>query len=130
MVVSRSAADRFWPGRSPITRQIAFNATPQQHPVVGEVNDTREVSLTTSPEPIVYVSMRRYAKLFHTMTLVVRGRGSEAVLVSTIRGVLRDIDPTLALYNVQAMTSIVDQSTSAWPQHELPRIPQLPLTND
>ena len=112
MVVSRSAANAFWPGRSPLDKQIAFNTQPTGYPVVGVVNDTRQVSLTTAPAPIVYVAMRRYARVFHTMTLIVRGRGSVASTVGTIRQVLREIDPTLPLYNVQTMDSIVDQSTA------------------
>ena len=112
IVVSRSAADAFWPGRSAIDRQIAFNINPTGYPVVGEVNDTRQTSLAISPGPIVYISMRRYARVFHTMTLIVRGSSSVEAMVATIRGVLHDVDPRLPLYNVQTMESIVDQSTA------------------
>lgn len=112
MVVSQSAAEAFWPGRSPLEKQIAFNVNPTGYPVVGEVNDTRQTSLAISPAPIVYVSMRRYARIFHTMTLIVRGSGSVDATVTTIRSVLREVDPKLPLYNVQTMASIVDQSTA------------------
>ena len=112
IVVSKSAADAFWPGRSPIDRQIAFNINPTGYPVIGEVNDTRQTSLAISPGPIVYISMRRYARVFHTMTLIVRGSSSVDAMAATIRGVLHDVDPRLPLYNVQTMKSIVDQSTA------------------
>src|SRR5262249_17441173 len=45
-------------------------------------------------------------------TVVVRSRGDVAATVSTVRGVLHDVDPMLSLYNVQTMESIVDQSTA------------------
>ncbi|HKW48100.1 MAG TPA: ABC transporter permease [Gemmatimonadaceae bacterium] len=112
MVVSKSAADAFWPRQTPLNREIAFNTQPNGFPVVGEVNDTRQASLTTAPAPIVYMFMRRYARVFHTMTLIVRGRGTVASTVGTIRDVLHEVDPTLPLYNVQTMESIVDQSTA------------------
>ena len=112
MVVSQAAAKAFWPGESPVDKQIAFNTQPAGFPVVGVVNDTRQASLTTAPAPIVYVSMRRYARVFHTMTLIVRSRGSVAATVATVRQVLHDIDPALPLYNVQTMESIVQQSTA------------------
>ena len=112
MIVSKSAADAFWPGQSPLDKQIAFNTQPNGFPVIGEVNDTRQTSLTTAPAPIVYLSMRRYARVFHTMTLIVRGRGTVASTVATIREVLHEVDPALPLYNVQTMESIVDQSTA------------------
>jgi ABC-type antimicrobial peptide transport system permease subunit len=78
------------------------------------VNDTRQASLATAPAPIVYLSMRRYARVFHTMTVVVRGRAGVdvATTVATLRSALHAIDPALSLYNVQTMESIVDQSTA------------------
>jgi len=112
IVLSKSAATAFWPGQPVTDKQLGFNVQPKTFPIVGEVSDTRQASLATAPAPIVYVSMRRYARLFHTMTLVVRGRGTTASTVATIRGALRDIDPALPLYNVQTMQSIVDQSTA------------------
>ena len=112
MIVSKSAADAFWPGQSPLDKQIAFNTQPNGFPVVGEVNDARQFSLTTAPAPIVYMSMRRYARVFHTMTLIVRGRGTVASTVGMIREALHEVDPALPLYNVQTLDSIVDQSTA------------------
>src|SRR5262249_16684464 len=84
------------------------------YPIVGEVNDTRQASLATAPAPIVYLSMRRYARVFHTMTVVIRGRPGVdvATTVSTLRAALHGIDPALSLYSVQTMESIVDQSTA------------------
>ncbi len=112
MVLSKTAADAFWPGQDVVGEQIAFNTQPNGLPIVGEVSDTRQQSLATAPAPIVYVSMRRYARLFKNMTLIVRGRGPIASTVTTMREALREADPSLALYNVQTMTSIVDQSTA------------------
>jgi hypothetical protein len=112
MVVSKSAATSFWPGQPVLGKQIAFNVQRDGLPIVGEVNDTRQTSLATPPAPIIYVSMRRYARVFHTMTLVVRGRGAVEATVATTRATLREIDPALSLYNVQTLESIVEQSTA------------------
>ena len=112
MVLSKSAADAFWAGQDVVGKQIAFNTQPNGLPIVGEVSDTRQQSLATAPAPIVYVSMRRYARLFKNLTLIVRGRGPIGSTVATMREALREADPSLALYNVQTMTSIVDQSTA------------------
>ena len=112
IIVSKAAADAFWSGRSPLDKEIAFNVTPTGYPVVGEAIDTRQVNLATAPAPIVYVSMRRYARVVRTMTLVVRSRADVAATVKTIRDVLHGIDPGLPLYNVQTLESIVDQSTA------------------
>ena len=112
IIVSKTAADVFWAGRSPLDKQIAFNVTPTGYPVVGEASDTRQASLALAPAPIVYISMRRYARVIRAMTLVVRSRADVAATVRTIRDVLHGVDPALALYNVQTLESIVDQSTA------------------
>lgn len=112
MVVSEAAAHAFWPGQDATEHQIAFNIEPTAYPIVGEVNDTRQVSLATAPAPVVYVSLRRYMRLFRTMTLVVRGSGDVASLMAAVRAAVHDVDPGLPLYNVQTLQSIVDQSTA------------------
>jgi len=114
IVLSKGAAESFWHGQSVLDKAIGFNVQPTPYPIVGEVNDTREASLATAPAPIVYLSMRRYARVFHTMTVVVRGRTGVdvATTVATLRAALHAIDPGLSLYNVQTMESIVEQSTA------------------
>ncbi|HKB55836.1 MAG TPA: FtsX-like permease family protein, partial [Ramlibacter sp.] len=62
--------------------------------------------------PVVYVSMRRSARLFKTMTLVVRGRGDAASLTPVVREAVHDIDPELPIYNIRTLESIVDQSVA------------------
>jgi putative ABC transport system permease protein len=112
MVLSSSAAKAFWPSQTAVGQQIAFRADTFGLPVVGEVNDTRQTSLAVVAGPVVYVSMRRYARLFHTMTVVVRGRGEPAAIVATIRQAVLEMDPTIPLFNVQTLQEIVDQSTA------------------
>jgi predicted permease len=112
IVVSEAAAKAFWPGERAPDQRIAFNADTVGLPVVGEVNDSRQASLATAPAPVVYVSMQRYVRLFHTMTVVVRGRGDAAAMVGTLRDVLHGMDPNLPLYNVQTLQDIVDGSTA------------------
>jgi len=114
IVLSKGAAEAFWPGQSVLDKSIGFNVQPTPYPIVGEVNDTRQASLATAPAPIVYLSMRRYARVFHTMTVVVRARPGVdvATTVATLRAALRSIDAALPLYNVQTMESIVEQSTA------------------
>ena len=112
IVLSETAARVFWPSELVTDKQIAFHQEPVGNPVVGEVNDTREASLATAPAPVVYVSMRRWVRVFHTMTLVVRGRGDVTTVAQTIRTAVHEIDPGLPIYNLQTLQTIVDQSTA------------------
>ena len=112
IVVSNAAANAFWPRQPALDKQIGFKLDTKGMPVIGVVNDTREVNLSTAPAPVVYVSMRRYVRVFHTNTVVVRGTADRGVLVRTLREAVRELDPEVALYNVQTLQQIVDQSTA------------------
>ena len=112
IVLSQTAAHTFWPNASAVDQQIAFNTQPTGYQIVGEVNDAAQTSLATPPAPVVYVSMRRSVRILHTMTLVVRGRGTAASLTPIVREAVHDIDPSLPIYNVQTLQSIVDQSVA------------------
>jgi putative ABC transport system permease protein len=112
MVVSQAAARAFWPGQSAVGRRIGFQTDTIGQPVVGVVNDTRQTSLAVAAGPVVYVSLRRYVKMFHTMTLVVRGRGESSATVAAIRDAVHELDSGLPLFNVQSLQEIVDQSTA------------------
>ena len=109
IVLSETAARAFWPGESAVGHQLAIGPTPGNE-IVGVARDTRRISLSTSPVPVVYVSLPRYARLLRSMTLVVRGRGDLATMVAATRGAVHDADPGLPLYSVQTMEDVVDQS--------------------
>jgi putative ABC transport system permease protein len=112
MVLSEAAAKAFWPKASVIGKQIAFNTEPRGLSVVGEVNDARQTTLSAPQGPVVYISLRRSMRVARTMTVVVRGPGDDATLVSTLRAAVHEQDPTLALTNVISLRDIVDQSTA------------------
>jgi putative ABC transport system permease protein len=122
IVVSQSAAKEFWHGVRAVDRQIAFNTEPASFRVVGVVSDTRQASLATPAGPIVFVSLRRNVRLFRTMTLVVRSRADVASTVSIMRKAVRELDPTLPLFNVQSLQQIVDRSVAQ------PRLESILLT--
>ncbi|HEX7939472.1 MAG TPA: ABC transporter permease, partial [Gemmatimonadaceae bacterium] len=112
MILSEAAAKAFWPKQSILEKQIAFRLDTIGIPIVGEVSDARQTSLTAAPAPVVYISMQRYMKVFRTMTLVVRGRGDVASVVGTIRKAVHELDANVPLFNVQTMRDIVDASTA------------------
>jgi predicted permease len=110
IVLSESAARAFWPGDSAIGRRIGIGAATVEMEIVGVARDTRRTSLSTPPAPVVYVALQRYASLFRSLYLVVRGRGDIATIVAATRSAVHDTDPDLPLYSVQTMREVVDQS--------------------
>jgi predicted permease len=94
-VISESLAAAQWPNQDPLGRYIQFgnmDGNLRGFQIVGIVSDVREASLETVPGPLFYgYYQQRMASRF---TVVIRSRESTA-LASTVRQVVREIDPDL-----------------------------------
>jgi len=103
-VVSESMALRFWPGRSPVGRQIRLGG--HDAPLMEVVGVARDVR--SRPDgvlmPTVYVPMRQHPVGW--TSFVVRARGDAMPTVPAIRRALRELDAEIPL--VQART-LADQ---------------------
>jgi putative ABC transport system permease protein len=107
-VVSRSMADRFWPGTDPVGRHLAPYREPGVAPeptftVVGVVDDIQELSLTSVRAPVVYYSTRlpdaeELATDTRTMALAVRVSGDPETMIAPVRATLHEIDPGLPVF--------------------------------
>jgi putative ABC transport system permease protein len=89
-IVSRAAAERFWPGRDPIGRTFQIDVPGPDYTVVGVVGDVRSASLETAPPPTVYVPYRQDA--FPFMTFVLKTAASPANLASAVRAAVWTVD--------------------------------------
>lgn len=97
-VVSESLAEAAWPDENPIGQLIQFgNMDGDLRPftVVGVVGDVRESSLESEPEPTVYANARQRS-LAGALHLVIIPRSDVKSLRSTVRNVVREIDPEVA----------------------------------
>jgi putative ABC transport system permease protein len=111
LVVSRSAANAYWPGQSPLGKRVAFGARDSIGlEVVGVVNDTRGRGIAVATPPMVYMSYAAATSIARTMSLTVRGRGDPASITATTRRAVAEIDRTLPLYAVRSVNELIDQS--------------------
>ena len=111
LVVSASAAQRLWPNGDPLGKRIAFSARDTTGlEIVGVVADVRTSELTGDPLPIIYMLSSGASSIVRTMTVVVQGNAALPVMVGAARSTLRDLDPTLPLYNVRSMEQVVAAS--------------------
>jgi len=110
IVLGETAARAFWPGESAVGHRLAIGPDPLGNEIVGVARDTRRISLSTPPAPVVYVSLPRYSALLRSLTLVVRGRGDVATIVAATRAAVHQADAGLPLYSVQTMQEVVDLS--------------------
>jgi predicted permease len=111
LVVSQTAARQFWPGQSAIGKRVAFGPRDTVGlEVVGVVSDAHNRGLTTDAPAMIYMAYAGATRIARTMSIVVRGRGDAAAVSATTKEAMREIDRTLPLFNVQSVSSLIDQS--------------------
>jgi predicted permease len=97
-IVSRSFAQRFWPGADAVGRRISM----EDHPgaddwltVVGVVADVRQERLTEGPVAAIYQPYRQvtFTYFLSHMSFVARTDAAPGAYASAMRAALRDIDP-------------------------------------
>ena len=110
-IVSRTFAERFFPGEDPVGRRIDFEGNAKNRrwrEIVGVVGDVRDRRVELPSEPQIYLpyAQRATAGLF----LVLRGGDAQSAL-SAMRGVVQDIDPALPIYNAATMAGLRERDT-------------------
>ncbi|MGQ0643515.1 MAG: FtsX-like permease family protein, partial [Gemmatimonadaceae bacterium] len=117
VVVTGALAERLWPGEDPIGKGVRSNGpTPPYYRVVGVVDQIRGTGLEQPPTEAVFYPMKQIpgASLWqppNASTLVVKGEVADpSTLVSSIRRVVSELDPSVPLANIRTMESVVRAS--------------------
>jgi putative ABC transport system permease protein len=115
-VVSKSFADRAWPGADAVGRRVTFDPnapTVTWYTVVGVVGDVHTDGLANAAEPLAYVPFTR-ARFGHFgdwgMDVVVDTRLSDRETMAAARAVLHALAPSLSLYDAKPLVSLVDDA--------------------
>jgi hypothetical protein len=109
-VVSEGFARQTWPGRDPIGQRVRLNPADSTQPwrtVVGVAADTRYRSVTTLPEPTVYVPLRQTASapmFLAIRTVGIDSRGAVAVLERT----LTEANPAFGIREISTGAELLD----------------------
>ncbi len=102
VVVSASLARRLWPGEPAIGKRIYWGGTTgRTRTVVGVSGDVRDLQLEAAPAPMLFLPHAQIP--LRGMTIVVRSHSDFAALAPELRGVLREMDPTLPAPSIQAV---------------------------
>jgi len=107
-VVSRSAAQRFWPGRDAVGEHFKIDVPGPDYTVVGVVGDVHAASLEIAPQPTVYVPYRQDA--FPFMTFVVKSSGPAPAVANAIRAAVRSVDKEQPVGPVLSMDERLSES--------------------
>ena len=102
VVVNESFAKALWPdARSPVGQRIRQSEHAPWLTVVGVVEDVKHYGLERPMRPGVYLPMPRI--VLSTVSIAVKTSGDAEHLASTVRGIVREMDPELPTYNARTM---------------------------
>ncbi|HZF67257.1 MAG TPA: ABC transporter permease [Gemmatirosa sp.] len=112
VIVSAALAREAFGAQDPIGRRLDVGGSGGPATVVGVVGDVVIGRLEDATPPTFYVPFAQSPDM--SMRLAVRTRGDVAGLDAAVRGVVRELDPEVALYQVYTMESLVRQSESVF----------------
>ncbi len=126
-IVNRTLAEKYWPGQDPIGKRLHIGVKESPTPwmtVVGEIGDLRQ----TSAESAILSQMYTPASQFKTSigqfappgmlnanygSIVVRSPLPPSTMASSLRAVVRSIDPQLPLVHVESMDQVVAEGQAS-----------------
>jgi putative ABC transport system permease protein len=114
IVVTRSFAQRFWPGQDPIGKGLLLGPPDlviAHCSVIGVVGDTTQESLGQTNFEEFYVSLRQFP-FYPDYYLLMRTSQNPAALIEPTRAQLRQMSATEPVFDVQPLTSRVADSIS------------------
>jgi putative ABC transport system permease protein len=115
VLVSETAAQRWWPNQNPIGRHIkvpGFDSGPRPgRMVVGVVQDVKQAGLDAPHTMQVYIPHAQYRNGY--MTLVVRTKSDPLGLAGEVRQQVRQVDPDQAVSNISTMDQVLSNSVAS-----------------
>jgi len=109
IVVSRSLAERSWPGESPIGKQIwEGGSAGRPWTVVGVVGDVRHKTLGAPAEPTLYRTTRQMPA--RRLYLAARTAGDPAETIPALQAAIWALDPDSPIAEPATMTALVRDS--------------------
>jgi len=106
-IINEAFAQRFWPGQNPIGRK--FRAGGEERQVVGVAKTGKYNRLSEQSWSVFYLPYQQYVPDLD-LSVVVRTRGDPAAFARTLSGVVRELDPGVALWGTMRMTDHVAAS--------------------
>ena len=111
IIVNETLARRHWPNGDAIGQRLKISwDDDREDEIIGVVGDVRQADLETAPRDQIYWPHGRTP--YGSMTLTVRTAADPSPVVSSIRGILRELDAGLALADVKTMDEVVSRSVA------------------
>ncbi len=113
-VISKSVAQRYWPGENPVGRHI--NIGNFDRLIIGVVGDVRFRGLERTNEPQVYCSWKQpnaVSPNYAPKDLAIRTAGDPMQLAAALRRIIHAADPSEPVVNVRPLEAIVEAGTAS-----------------
>ncbi len=102
-VINQAMASRYWPGQDAVGKRIRITSREAQPwaQVVGVTADSKHGFIGEAPTPLMYLSQQQDPGT--RATLVVASDGDSAALASSLRGIVRELDPAMPISGVRTI---------------------------
>jgi len=106
VVINRTMAERFWPGKSAVGQTIRIRGDTTPVEIIGVVADMKYFGHEARPEPEMYVPHAQVP--VNAMTLVVRTRDDPSRVAAKFAAAVRALDREIALGRVSSMDDLIN----------------------
>ena len=127
VIINRTLAEHYWPGRDPIGKRLHRGPAEANLPwltVVGEIGDVKELAADVPTEEQFYIpssQARADAGSFappgmltgNSGSIVIRGQLPPEQIADSLRAVVHSIDPQLPLTQVESMDRVVGEGQAS-----------------
>jgi putative ABC transport system permease protein len=119
VILNKTLADRFFPGRDPIGQRIAWSGdvlrfigvSGDWRTVVGVVGDTKDGGLDAEPRNVVFEPWTQ-EQVFQGGGLVINASGAPTALAPAATRIVRNIAPQEVIEHVMTVSQIRDESVA------------------
>ena len=114
VVINRSLARRYFPEENPLGRRLRIGGVDSQDPwrtIIGVVGNVKHWDLRLEPESEIYLPVTQAMSL--SMSFAVRTQADPGLMAGAVRSVIQTIDPSLPVFDINTMDTMVRQSLAA-----------------
>ncbi len=110
IVISKSVAERYWPGSDPIGQRVRFGQSPWLTIALGDLSAIVIQWFTNAPDPAVYGSY--WQKPMLDARILLRTTGDPTLIGNAVVAKVRAIDPSEPVYQVKSMEQVYFEERS------------------
>jgi putative ABC transport system permease protein len=112
-IVNHTMAHRLWPASDALGQRVRFKEERRWITIVGVVGDTKHNGLNADEGAVIYIPYaQKTQEWLAWTTLLVRTEGDPIQFVPAVRNVVRSLDKSQPLAEIETMDGILDRSTT------------------